>query len=133
MKMDRLLKVELERLNLHLPKERISLYEALSSAKPHVVAKNGSIHSFKREELELLGKMVGEEAQKKLRLPILISIEPRLGRGAARVTGEVEVKVVSQLLGKEGRGDELIIYRPEIALLRRKLPTTSQYLFMCTG
>lgn len=131
--MDRLLKIELERLNLHLPRERISLHEALSSAKPHVVAKNGSIHSFKREELELLAEMVKGEDRKKLKLPILIAIEPRLGRGAAKVTGEIEVKVVSQILGKESKGTELIVYRPEIALVRRKLPTASQYLFMYTG
>ena len=52
-----------------------------------------------------------------------------LGRGVARISGEVEVRVANHVLGKERKGDELIIYRPEVAVLRSRLPTTTQYLF----
>lgn len=129
MSSDRLIKLELARLNAHLPERRITLREALSLPKPQVLARDGSVHSFKRGELELLAKLLPEADWEKLQLPILIALEPKLGRGAARVSGKAEVKVTCKLLGKKAT-EELLIYRPEVALLRRKLPTTTQYLFV---
>ncbi len=127
---DRLIKFELARLNAHLPERRISLKEALSSPKPGVVSRNGSTHTFKREELEFLAEILPEANWGELQLPILISIDPKLGRGAARISGEAEAEVAGQILGKKSTAMELLIYRPEVANLRRKLPTTTQYLFM---
>jgi len=127
---DRLIKFELSKLNVHLPVRRLSLREALSSSKPQVVARDGSVHTFKREELELLAGLLPQADRDKLQLPILIALEPKLGRGTARISGEAEVKVVSQVLEKEPAARELLIYRPEVAILRRKLPTTTQYLFL---
>ena len=127
---DRLIKLELARLNVHLPERRVSLKEALSSAKPGVVARDGSTHAFKRDELEILAKLLPEADREKLRLPILISLDPKLGRGSARISGKSEAWVVGQILGKKGTAEELLIYRPEVAILRRKLPTTTQYLFL---
>jgi hypothetical protein len=113
---------------VHLPERRISLKEALSSAQPRVPTRDGGFHSFKREELELLAELLPEAEREKLLLPIFIALDPKLGRGAARISGEVEARVAGRLIGKETTG-ELVIYRPEVALLRRKLPTTTQYLF----
>jgi uncharacterized protein (UPF0216 family) len=126
---DRLIKAELARLNANLPEKRISLKEAISSTEPKVRTRDGGVHSFKREELELLAKLLPEADWEKLQLPIFIELEPKLGRGAARVSGEAEARVAGRLLGKEAAG-ELLIYRPEVALLRKKLPTTTQYLFV---
>jgi uncharacterized protein (UPF0216 family) len=123
------MKLELAKLNAHLPQRRISLREALSSQKPQVQTREGGVHSFKREELELLSKLLPQDDWEKLRLPILIALDPKLGRGAARISGEVEARVAGRLLGKEAAG-ELVLHRPEVALLRKKLPTTTQYLFM---
>ena len=128
MNADRLIELELARLNLHLPKRRISLKEALASPKPHVVARDGSTHAFKREELETLAKLLPEAEWERLQLPILIALDPKLGRGAAKISGETEAKVVGKILGRE-QAAELLIYRPEVAVLRAKLPTTTQYLF----
>ena len=130
MSADRIIKLELSRLNLHLPERRLSLKEALSSPRPQVAARDGSMHVFKREELKFLAGLLPEADRDKLQLPILIAMEPKLGRVTARISGEVEVKVVSRVLEKEGAAGELLIYRPEVAILRRKLPTTTQYLFM---
>lgn len=85
---------------------------------------------FKRDELKLLSNMLHEDDWGRLQLPILIALDPKIGRGAARIRGGVEVKIVCRMLGKEGAEDELVIYRPEIAVLRNKLPSTTQYLFM---
>ncbi len=130
MSADRIIKLELSRLNVHLPERRLSLKEALLSSRPQVAARDGSVHMFKRKELEFLAGLLPEADRDKLQLPILIALEPKLGRGTARISGEAEVKVVSQVLEKEAAAEELLIYRPEVAILRRKLPTTTQYLFM---
>ncbi len=127
--MERIIKSELGKLNAHVPEKRVSLKAALSSAKPAVITKDGGVHAFKREELELISRMLPEDDWEKLQLPIFISFEPSLGRGAAKILGKVEATVAAQILGKEG-GDEITIYRPEVAAIRRKLPTTTQYLFM---
>ena len=101
MSTDRILQFELARLNAHLPGQRITLKDALSSSNPQVVAKDGSKHKFERMELEYISKIVHADDWDKLRLPILIGVNPKLGRGAAEISGEVEVKVISQVLGKD--------------------------------
>jgi len=130
MNVDRILKFELNKLNVHLPKRRISLKEALESTRPQVATRDGSVHRFKREELDFLAGLVPEIDRGRLQLPILIALDPKFGRGAARITGEAEVIAISQILGKKSTGGELLIYRPDVAIIRRKLPTTTQYLFM---
>ena len=84
--------------------------------------------SFDRRELEVLASMVSREERERLKLPIIIQMDRKLGRGAARISGRVESKVVARILGKEP-SDDLIVYRPEVTILRRKLPTTTQYMF----
>jgi uncharacterized protein (UPF0216 family) len=130
MNVDRILKFELNKLNVHLPKRRISLKEALESTRPQVATRDGSVHRFKREELDFLAGVVPEVDWGRLQLPILIALDPKFGRGAARITGAAEVMAISQILGKKSTGEELLIYRPDVAIIRRKLPTTTQYIFM---
>ena len=127
---DRLIKLELARINLHLPERRVSLRDALSSPKPCVFTRDGSTHTFKRKELGFLAELLPEADWDKLQLPIMIAIDRKLGRGAARISGEAEARVAGQILGKRGAAGELLVYRPEVAILRRKLPTTTQYLFL---
>lgn len=129
MNIDRVLRFELSKLNLHLPERRMTLQEAISSERPRVRTKAGGFHEFDRAELEALGKLVPKEEWGKLHLPILISLDRSLGRGAAKITGRAEVRVTARVLGRKPLGEELVIYRPEIAQLRRKLPTTTQYFF----
>lgn len=129
MRVERIIKFELGRLNVHLPEKRITLKSALSSDRPFVKTKDGRLHYFKKEELEHLSKLLPEAEWSHLSLPIFISLEPRLGRGAAKINGSAEARVIGKILGKEINGDELIVYRPEIAVIRRRLATTTQYLF----
>jgi len=127
---EEVLKAELARLNSPFPKQRISLEEALSSERPGVPLTNGAFQPFRREELELLASLVPEGKRGELRLPILLALDPGLGRGAVRVRGEAESRAVGSLLGKRVEGGELVIYRPELREVRRRLPTTTYYLFL---
>lgn len=132
MKDDEFVKKQIESLNRHLPKGRVSLEELLKQDKPKVESKDGSTHRFKRKELEYLSEILPEEKHSKLRLPIIIRISPELGRGASRISGRLEQEVFREILDKEPDEDEdeLLIYRPETRLVRKKLPTTTQYAFM---
>jgi uncharacterized protein (UPF0216 family) len=52
-----------------------------------------------------------------------------MGSGAAVIRGKPEVRAISALLGRPAEGSELVIYRPEVAVIRSRLPTTTQYAF----
>ncbi len=129
--LEEILKEELLRLaNKHLPYKKKSLKEALNEKYPHITTRDGSIHMFKRSELEFLKSLISEDKWDKLKLPITIELNPDYGEGAAIVRGRVEVEVVSKILGiKPQREDEIVIYRPQISVLRRHLRTTTQIAF----
>jgi len=131
---DEFLKNQIRNLNRHLPKGRPSLAKLLSQEKPEVESKDGSVHRFKREELEKLAEITNEEERKRLRLPIIIRISTTLGRGTAKISGKLERKILREFLEKEEtEGDELVIYKPEIRKIRRILPTTTQYAFLISS
>jgi uncharacterized protein (UPF0216 family) len=117
---------ELVRLNAHLPRRRISLREALKN--PEIELSDGGTHRFRDSELELLKSILPEKDWDYLKLPILIEMNPKFGKGAGRIKGTLECRVVAKLLGKQ-EAEEIILYLPEIAELRGKLPTVTEYFF----
>ncbi|MFN4133862.1 MAG: DUF61 family protein [Candidatus Hadarchaeales archaeon] len=129
MSMEKLLEHEMRRLNVHLPAKRVPLEEALSMEKPGFHTKDGGFHSFERGELEFISRLLSGEEKRRLQLPILIMIDPKLGRGAAKISGDCERKIVGEILGRE-IDEKTVLYRPEVTAIRKKLPTTTQYLFM---
>lgn len=133
-RLDRLLSRQLRSMNRHLAKRKKSLTELHKAEKPSVILRDGMPHPFKRRELEFLAELLPDEKQRVLRLPIYIELgSSRFGRGTARVTGRAEVEVVSKILDREGQGDQIFVYKPEIRVIRRKLPTTTQYMFTATS
>ena len=125
------LRGELRVLNAHLPCEQKTLSDLLGEEYPNVVCNDGSTHLFKRKELEYLASMIDTDEQEALLLPILIEVNPGQGEMAIICQGEVEEKVISKILDmpvtpKQGR---IVIYKPQLALLRKPLKTTTQYLF----
>lgn len=124
--MEEIVLKELSRLNVHLPKKRVSLREAMSN--PEVELVNGTKHRFRQEELRFLSSMVPEEMWDTIKLPILIELSPTLGKGAGRIRGP-EARVIARLLGKR-ESEELIVYRPEISEIRKRLLTLTDYIFV---
>ena len=122
---------ELRIVNAGLPKSQERLSNLLSEKYPHVVCHDGSTHSFKRSELQYLASIIDTDEQKTLELPMIIELGPDQGEAAIICEGKVEEKTISRVLDmpvtcEEGR---IRIYRPQLALLRRKLKTTTVYLF----
>ncbi len=131
-RVSRLLAEQVRSLNRHLAVERITLKELLRQDRPSVMLRDGVRHHFRRSELEKLGRLLPERMHGMLRLPIYIELSSdRFGSGSARIAGRAECEVVRKLLGREERhgGDEMFIYRPEVQLIRKELPTTTQYMF----
>jgi len=125
---DRLLKKQIFSLNRHLPRQRKNLQELLEEDKPHVVGGDGSRHRFKRNELQMISKLIPYKDYSRLKLPIYLEIESQTS--GARVAGELELKIICSVLDLENCGREMYIYRPDLKIVRRELPTTTQYIFL---
>jgi hypothetical protein len=129
------LRGELRIVNTGLPQSQKRLSNLLEEKYPHVVCNDGSTHFFKRSELEYLASMIDTDEQKTLPLPMLIELGANQAEAAIPILsgceGKVEEKVISTALNmpvtcEEGR---IRIYKPQLALLRRKFKTTTVYVF----
>ena len=125
------LRGELRVLNAHLPCEQKPLSDLLGEEYPNVVCNDGSTHLFKRKELEYLASMLDTDEQEALLLPMLIEVNPGQDEMAIICRGEAEEKVISKILDMPvtPKRERIMIYKPQLALLRKSLKTTTQYLF----
>ena len=125
--MDREIYRLLRTLNVNF--RRKTLRELLEEEKPHVII-NGRRHRIKKRELNLL-KELSDNLD--LKIPIVLEVDASLESGTVRISGREEVKVISKILGRElnpfTEEDTLYIYKPELRIVRRHLPTTTIYLF----
>ena len=121
-------------LNAYLPCELKSLSDLLQEEHPCVRCKDGSIHLFKKKELNYLRSITGSEEREALSLPILISVVSD-SEMAVLCRTAVEEKVVSKVLDMPIRPGQkkITIYRPQLNSLRKALKTTTQYVFTPTS
>lgn len=138
---------ELRIVNAGLPRSQKTLALLLREEFPHVMCHDGSTQLIKRKELEYLASMLDASEQEALLLPMLIELGGDQSQATILCGSEVEQKVISTILNMpllKGRPlsrasvrvpiptrewDTITIYRPQLALLRKKLKTTTQYLF----
>ena len=125
------LRGELRVLNVHLPCEEKPLSDLLGEESPSLVCNDGSTHLFKRKELQYLASVIDTDEQEALLLPILIEVNPGRGEMAVICRGDVEAKVISKILDMPvtPKQKRIMIYKPQLALLRKMLKTTTQYVF----
>jgi len=123
---------ELRLVNSGLPQSRVSLAELSSQVQPQIPCADGSQQMVKRSELEYLSSLLDASDRQSLMLPILIEIAGDQSGAVVICPGSAEQKVVSSVLGMHveyERPGQMRIYKPQLALLRRKLKTTTQYMF----
>ena len=125
------LRGELRLVNTGLPQSQKRLSNLLNEKYPHVVCNDGSTHFFKKSELEYLASMLDTDEQKALPLPMLIELGANQAEAAIICEGKVEEKVISKALNMPVTCEErrIRIYKPQLALLRKKLKTTTVYVF----
>jgi hypothetical protein len=126
------LKEELRIVNSGMPQSRKKLSELSCEARPYVPCHDGSRHFFKKQEIAYLAELLDVSEREALLLPMIIMLE--VGRDTIMVLcedGEVEEKIVSHVLGMPAACERGIIrlYRPQLAVIRKKLQTTTQYAF----
>lgn len=122
----------LQHMNQQVPSRRIWLSALMDLKEPSYTARDGTEYLFDREELEALQRLLKVLGQGDLKLPILLIADPSQEHSAWRVEGETECAVVSRLLDKqEGESkDKMYLYAPHMAVVRKKLPTTTVCMFL---
>ncbi|MFW6118447.1 MAG: DUF61 family protein [Chloroflexota bacterium] len=125
------LRGELRVVNTGLPQSQKRLSNLLNEKYPYVVCNDSSTHFFKKNELEYLASMLDSDEREALPLPILIELGANQAEAAVICAGKVEEKVLSKVLNMQVTCEEsrIRIYKPQLALLRRKFKTTSVYVF----
>lgn len=130
-------KKEVERLNDHLPKELKTLEELLKEREPSVKAKDGSELVFDRKELELIAKTLPKDMHRLVKLPIILMRRMDLGAGVFSISGgKAEALLIHKLLNEGCEAEPptpFYVYKPQVALLRRKLRTTTVIGFSTEG
>jgi uncharacterized protein (UPF0216 family) len=111
------------------------LSELITSKSPCYVTRNGESSSFRKEEIEMLSKEVPLEYQSELRLPIVILRRLDLGPGMFTIAGgKVELFLIQRIVvGQVNLPWGTVktwkpidtLARPEVQLLRRKMPSTT--------
>ena len=122
---------ELKVLNAHLPARQKNLAALLEEEYPHISCNDGSVHLFKKRELEYLAGLTNKGEQELLMLPILIQIDTGRSETHVLCPGDAEKKVVQSVLDMPlgFQGGAVRIYRPQLTVLRKRLKTTTQYLY----
>ncbi len=122
---------ELRVVNTGLPRSQKSLSDLLEERYPHVICNDGGAHFLKRSELEYLSGLLDTDEQKALLLPMLIEVGANQAEAAVMCEGKIEEKVISKALNMQVICEErrIRIHKPQLALLRKKLKTTTVYLF----
>lgn len=107
-------------------KKQKILSDLLEEDEPRLEVEDGTSHRIEDEELEYLDELLETEEKERLRIPIYFRHTGKDGRGTYKVKGEVEKKVCSTILDRDIKS---YLYRPDVREIRRKLRTTTEYMF----
>jgi uncharacterized protein (UPF0216 family) len=127
----RYLQDDVKILNAHIPRKRKSLAELQEEEHPHVICNDGNAHYFRKRELDFLSQMVSAEEQGTLLLPIILEVTHDSGEIVIRTKEGTEAKILSNILNMPivHRNNKIVIYRPQLSIVRKVLKTTTQYVF----
>jgi uncharacterized protein (UPF0216 family) len=123
---------ELRAINAHLPRKQKSLSMLLKEDHPHVDCNDGSPHFFKKNELEYLSQMLDENERNLLMLPIIMEVKSDESGIIVRSKEGIEAKIFSEILAMSvaHKLNKVIIFRPQLNVVRKTLKTTTQYVFL---
>ncbi len=127
---DTMLKDEMRRLNMHLPKKRLTVREFLGEENPSVPCVDGSRIVMKRDELESLANSLPEGLPGKVKLPLVLLRRMDLGLGAFTLLGDTVEEYALSLLTERIQGSleefrmsqkpPTVFYKPQVSELLRR-------------
>lgn len=126
---EKILRKLLINLNQHLPKERISLSEALRMERATYEGKDGRTYVISRGELSLISELLPEIRRDFLRVPIILRGDPMSENPGWIISGADECKIIAAILDKPlpdgDRTAEMKLYPAHVRELRKTLPTAT--------
>ena len=127
---DAMLKEEIRRLNVHLPKQRKTVTELLAEENPSVTTVDGNRIIMKKAELEELTRSLPQNLRGRIRLPLVVLRRTELGPGAFTLLGDsAEEFALSKIItGDLGTFEEfrrnqktpVVFYKPQVSELLRR-------------
>ena len=135
-KLSNFLKHEIDSINLHLPKKRVSLSVASKGYNLYVSKDNSQLY-INNEEINLLLSICPNKKENEVFLPFLIIRKRELGLGTYVISGElIDLFMILKVLDKfKGLWNEFIenpppkhltfLYKPDLITLRKMLPTST--------
>lgn len=129
--LEQCLKGELRVVNAGLPRSQKPLSNLLQEEYPHIACNDGNTHFFKKRELEHLTSILNPDEQKELLLPMLIEVGQNQAETTILCQTDVVQKIITGILNMPVTSEQgrITIYKPQLALLRKMLKTTTQYVF----
>ena len=129
--LQRCLEGELRIVNSGLAQRQKSLHDLLNETHPHVISCDGSMYTFKNKELQYIASLITPEEENQLLLPITIEIGNISSETNVLCQSDIEVKVISKLLGMTiaSKDSRIKLYPSQLAVLRKTARTTTQYMF----
>lgn len=126
------LRNELRLVNAGLPVSQKLLSDLLGEEYPHVVCTDGTLHLFKRRELEYCAAIAKPHEHEALLLPMIIEVGGGSAEAALVCPGRGEERIASTVLNMPVTAEQgrIRTYGPQLALLRKTLRTTIQYVFL---
>ena len=135
-RLSKFLKHEMESVNLHLPKSRITLQKAKEGHSHYINREEVELY-INQKEIQLLLDLCPKEKYKDVYLPILIIRRRDLGSGVYVISGDlIEQFLVCKAVDKyqnswenfksEDHSPSLTyLYKPDLVKLRKVLPTST--------
>lgn len=122
---------ELRIVNSGLAQKQKSLHDLLNETHPHVISCDGNMYSFKKKELQYIASLITPEEERQLLLPMTIEIGKIPAEAMILCQTDIEIKVISKILGMEiiSKDNRIKLYRPQLALVRKIAKTATQYMF----
>lgn len=119
----KLIDIEIQWLNSHLPHQRKTIDELLQEDPPYYVTVRGEHSYISHSDVENVATLLPPELRPHVRFPIVVLRDLSKGEGTLVVSGsDHDRRFVAALLEIPYRGDgELIVYWPEVQKLANLL------------
>ncbi|NWF95386.1 MAG: DUF61 family protein [Candidatus Thorarchaeota archaeon] len=131
---ERMLEREIDSVNDHLPKKAVPLRDLMRMSRPTYETRGGETSFLVRKELEYVASEVPERYHGDVMIPVVILRRMDLGQGIYTVAGtKPTLFLIHRILGDaDGDWDRLgsweavdRLARPQVQLVRRRLPSTT--------